>query len=287
LLHICRSYGTFKEFLIYRFLFIFHSCNCNRLKLQRIQRIEEYLKKAGSASLDDLCQQFGLSKNTIRRYLNELEARSVVKKVYGGVVLNGKESPIPLAQRQLTMHAEKAAIARKAAEFVKDGDIIIIDAGSTTAQIVEHLKDRANITIITNSIPVINAALGYDQLHVIVTGGDLLRPTNSFVGWDAIAMLKKFNAKTVFLAATGVSLAKGITNSSTIETAIKKTMIEVSAQVILLVDHTKFDTVSLVTFAELKDLDTLITDTPPPPEYSAYCAEHGVNIMVAEETSRN
>lgn len=257
------------------------------LKLHRIQRIEDYLKKAGSASVDDLCQQFDLSKNTIRRYLNELEARAVVKKVYGGVVLNGKEAPIPLAERQLTMHAEKMTIARKAAEFVHDGDIIVIDAGSTTAQLVEFLKDKSNITIITNSVPVINAALGDDHLHVIVTGGDLLRPTNSFVGGDAIAMLKKFNANTVFLAATGVSLTKGITNSSTIETAIKKTMIEVSAQVILLVDHTKFDTVSLVTFAELKEIDRLITDTPPQPEYLAYCAEHGVSITVAEEDHQN
>jgi len=253
------------------------------LKLQRIQKIEEYVKKHGSASLDDLCKQFDVSKNTIRRYINELEERRIVEKVYGGVVLNNEEAPIPLSQRQLTMQAEKAAIAEKAAEFVKDGDIIVIDAGTTTVRVVEHLKNKSNITIITNSIPVINATLAYEQFHVIVTGGDLLRPTNSFVGQEAVCILKNLNANTLFIAATGISLSKGITNSSTIETEIKRAMIDVSEQIILLVDHTKFDTVSLVTFADLKDIDVLITDQAPPSEYFQYCAEHDVEIIVTNK----
>lgn len=251
------------------------------MKLQRIQKIEEYVKKYGSASLDDLCRQFDVSKNTVRRYIHELEARRIVKKVYGGVILNNAEAPIPLSQRQLTMQAEKAAIAEKAAEFVNDGEIIFIDAGSTTVRTVDHLKNTHNVTIITNSVPVLNAALVYEQLHLIVTGGDLLRPTNSFVGQNAVAMLRKLNANTLFLAATGVSLSKGITNSSTIETEIKKVMIEVSEQVILLVDHTKFDTVSLVTFADFKDIDVVITDQAPPSAYFQYCAAHDVEVIVA------
>jgi DeoR family myo-inositol catabolism operon transcriptional repressor len=255
------------------------------VKLQRIQKIEEYVKKHGSASLDDLCERFDVSKNTIRRYINELEERRIVKKVYGGVILNNEEAPIPLSQRQLTMQAEKAAIAEKAAEFVNNGEIIVIDAGSTTVRIVEHLNNTHNVTIITNSIPVINAALTHEQLHIIVTGGDLLRPTDSFVGQNAVSMLRKLNANTLFLAATGVSLNKGITNSSTIETEIKKAMIEVSEQVILLVDHTKFDTISLVTFSDLKDIDMLITDQAPPSEYFQYCAKYDVKIVVANQSS--
>ena len=255
------------------------------MKLQRIQKIEEYVKKHGSASLDDLCERFDVSKNTIRRYINELEERRIVKKVYGGVILNNKEASIPLSQRQLTKQAEKAAIAEKASEFVDDGDIIVIDAGSTTVRVVGHLKNKRNITIITNSIPVINATLTYEQFHVIVTGGDLLRPTNSFVGQNAVSMLRKLNANTLFLAATGVSLSKGITNSSTIETEIKKAMIEVSEQVILLVDNTKFDTVSLITFSDLKDIDVLITDQAPPPNYLQYCASHNVEVIVANQSS--
>lgn len=251
------------------------------MKLHRIQQIEEYVKHHGSVSLDDLCQRFQVSKNTIRRDIQDLEGRQIVKKVYGGVVVNKPESPIPLSQRQMTMQPEKTRIARKAAEFVNDGDILLIDAGSTTAHLIEHVTDRRDLTIITNSIPVLSAALAYDQVHVLVTGGDLLRSTNSLIGPDAAAMLNNLNAHTAFLAATSVSLEKGVTNSTTFEVEIKKTMMAVSAQRILLVDHTKFDTVSLVTFAELRELDVLITDAAPPAPYFDYCAAHDVEIVVA------
>ena len=253
------------------------------LKLQRIGKIEEYIKEHGSVSLDDLCKHFSVSKNTIRRDINELEARQIVRKVYGGVVLNDEESPIPLSQRQMTMKTEKTIIAEKAAKFVNDGDVIIIDAGSTTVHMVDYLRNKHNITIITNSVPVLNATFAYDQIHVIATGGDLLRSTNSLVGSEAISTLKKFNANTVFLAATSISLAKGITNSSIFESELKRTMIGVSERVVLLVDHTKFDAVSLVTFAELQDIDVLVTDEAPSSKYFQYCQEHDVEVVVANQ----
>ncbi|MCP4396472.1 MAG: DeoR/GlpR transcriptional regulator [bacterium] len=252
------------------------------MKLQRIQKIEEYIRQHKSVSLDDLCRHFDVSKNTIRRDVTELEARNIIEKVYGGVILNHEEIPIPLQQRQMSMRNEKLAIAARAAEFVRDDDIIILDAGSSTIHIVEHLKQKQHVTIITNSILAVNAALPYDNLHVIVTGGDLLRSTNSLVGQEVVEMLRKFNANTVFLAATSLSIEKGLTNSLTIETGVKKTMMQVSEQVILLMDHTKFDTVSLVKFAELKEADIIITDQTPPQKYVDYCAEHAVQTIIAE-----
>lgn len=254
------------------------------MKLQRIREIQEHLKKHGAVSLDDLCQRFAVSKNTIRRDINELEARQIIRKVYGGVVLNDEETTIPsIAQREITMHAEKVRIAKKAAEFVNDGDIVVIDSGSTVVHTIEHLTGKQYLTLITNSVPALNATLAYDQFHVIATGGDLYHPTDSFIGLDAIAMLKKLNANTLFLAATGISLTKGVTNSSTIESEIKKAMIQVSEQIILLVDHTKFDVVSLMTFAELNDIDILVTDMLPPQEYCQYFETHNVKLVIADE----
>jgi DeoR family myo-inositol catabolism operon transcriptional repressor len=255
------------------------------VKLRRRQQIEEYVKTHGSASLDELCQHFDVSKNTIRRDMNELETRGLVKKVYGGVVWNHNETTLipSIAQREVTMQEAKSKIARKAAEWVHDHDIIILDSGTTVVQMVEHLITRQNLTIITNSVPVLDATSAYEQFHVIVTGGDLYHPTASFVGMEAISWLKRLNARTVFLAATGISLIKGITNYSTIEAEMKKAMMEISERIILLVDHTKFDVVSLMTFADLKDIDVVITDTPPPENYRVYCAEHAVEIVVANQ----
>ncbi len=229
-----------------------------------------------------LCRQFDVSKNTIRRDIQELESRQIIKKVYGGVIMNDDKLPIPsISQRQVRMPGEKAQIGQKAAEFVHDGDVIIIDSGTTTVHVIEHLQHKHNITIITNSLPALNAAALDQQLHVIVTGGDLLHSTNSLVGPEAIAMLKKLNANRLFLAVPGISLTKSITTHSRIEAEIKKTMMEVSEQVYLLADHSKFDTVSLATFAALKDIDVIITDQAPPPAYCDYCTKQQVQIVVA------
>ena len=262
-------------------------CDDNALKLQRIQQIEAYLRQHGSVRLDDLCQQFDVSKNTIRRDIEDLEARQIIKKVYGGVVLNDEAAPIPLSKRQLTMNAEKALIAAAAVNFVQDGDIIVLDAGSTTMRVMEALYGKRGVTVITNSVPVIAAASGQDHLHVIVTGGDVLRSTNSLVGQDAIAMLKKLNAHTAFIAATSVSLEKGVTNSSLIETDVKKAMMEISERRILLIDHTKFNTVSLVKFAEISDFHIIVTDTAPPQDYADYCRERGVTLIAADAETSN
>lgn len=254
------------------------------MKLQRIQQIEEYLKIHGSASLDELCRHFDVSKNTIRRDLNILEEQDAVKKVYGGVVWNEGNINIPsIAQREITMQEPKSRIACKAAELVGDNDIIILDSGTTVVQMIKHLTNRQNLTIITNSIPVIDVALTCQQFHMIVTGGDLYHPTASFVGIEAMSWLKRLNAGTLFLAVTGISLTKGITNYSTIEAEMKKVMMEVSERVVLLADHSKFDVVSLMKFADLKDIDVLITDAAPPSEYVGYCAEHQVQIRVASD----
>lgn len=254
------------------------------VKLQRIQQIEGYLKREGSATLDELCRHFDVSKNTIRRDLRGLEERGVVKKVYGGVVWNEENVIIPsIAQREITMHEAKARIARKAAEQVRDNDIIVLDSGTTVVQMIQHLTDRQNLTIITNSVPAVNAALAYPQFHVIVTGGDLYHPTASFVGIEAMSWLKRLNAGTLFLAVTGISLTKGITNYSTIEAEMKKVMMEISERVVVLADHAKFDVVSLMRFAELRDVDALITDSAPPEAYSRYCGDHNVEMLIAEE----
>jgi len=253
------------------------------VKLQRIQQIEEYLKTRGSASLDELCRHFDVSKNTIRRDLHVLEGQGVVKKVYGGVIWNAESSIIPsIAQREITMQEAKSGIAGRAAELVTDNDIIILDSGTTVVQMIEHLTDRQNLTIITNSVPAVNVALAYPQFHVIITGGDLYHPTASFVGFEAMSWLKRLNAGTVFLAATGISLTKGITNYSTIEAEMKKVMMEISERVVLLADHSKFDVVSLMKFADLSDVDMLVTDRSPEREYLTYCAEQHIDVVVTE-----
>ena len=195
------------------------------LKENRIQELKNYIMANERASLDDLCTLFNVSKNTMRRDINELEKQAIIKKVYGGIVLNDKKTTEPFESREEKNITSKQIIAKLASQFVQDGDIIYIDSGTTTMHMIPHLAEIRNLTIITNNLNVIMGSLPYPNLNVLCTGGVLFRTTNSFVDMDAVNSLKKFNISKAFMASTGISITKGITNSSSFEYDIKRYMV--------------------------------------------------------------
>ncbi len=252
------------------------------VKHRRLKEIESFLMQRESASLDELCASFGVSKVTIRRDLSELEGLGIVKKVYGGVVLSSKaENLVPFFTRQEDREEQKGAIGRQAARLVEEGDIVLIDAGSTTASMVRFLNPDSRITIVTNSLSVMNEVAAVRNFRLIAIGGEYLHETNSMVGIEAIEAVGKLNAQKAFLGASGISLGKGITNSSSIEAEIKRAIISVSSRRILLADSSKFDRVSLVTFAELPQIDVLVSDEQPPAAYCEAIRKAGVELIVA------
>lgn len=250
--------------------------------IQRHEKLIDYIREKGSASLDELCEVFDVSKNTIRRDINELELKGLIDKVYGGVVALDSENVVPISFRKNEASTEKEKIGKAAAKLVNDGDVIIIDSGSTTVHMVKYLKNKKNVTIITNGIDVVNEAHTYGNLNMILTGGNLLRETNSLVGIDSIKIIKSLNAKTVFMAATGISIIKGLTNSSMIEAEIKRAMKKSAESMVVLADITKFGVVSLVTFAELYDADYIITDNNIDDEFVNYFIKNNIKLIIAE-----
>lgn len=250
------------------------------MKEQRIQEIEKYLLQYGTASLDALCSFFNVSKNTIRRDIAELDAKGVIKKVYGGIVLNGRarENTIPFNQREIKNMEAKRRIGLLAREHIHDGDIIFLDSGTTTLQLVPHITGKS-ITLITNNLNAINGCLNHPNINVIATGGKLYPKTNSFIGEQAKKSLKQFNIAKAFMAATGISIERGCTNSSSLETEIKQTVIERSESIYVLADHTKYDVVSLMTYSRLEDIDFFVTDRQPPERFAAFFKRNGVEAV--------
>lgn len=251
------------------------------MKAQRIEDLLIYIKQNKTVELDHLCQVFDVSKNTIRRDIDLLHKEGKIEKVYGGVIYIDHTNLIPFTQRNQVLGVEKRRIGSAAANLVNDGDIIFIDAGSTAAHMLPFLSEKKNLTIITNSLTVLNEALPMVNTRVISTGGDLLRDTNSFTGIEAIRFLSNYNIHKAFVAASGVSVDNGLTNSSSIEAEIKKAVLNVSGEITLLSDHTKFGNTSLVTFAHLKDVSTIVTDTPLSQAFEDFCQKHQINIITA------
>lgn len=250
--------------------------------IKRRSSIIEYLRLQRSATLEELCNRFSVSINTIRRDIDELEQDGFLRKVYGGVVLDEKKQVIPLNVRAKAFLEEKARIGQAASRLVKDNDVIIIDSGSTTYHIIKCLKDK-NVTVITNSVNVLDEAMPYSNIKLILAGGTLEREINSFIGKEVVDTLNKFNANISFIAATGISISKGITNSSIFEADIKRAIIDSSAKRVLLVDHTKFDLVSLVSFAGFEDIDIIITDKPVSEHYREYFEKNNIELIVIDE----
>lgn len=250
------------------------------LKSKRIKEIQEYVAKHEAVSLDELVEVFDVSKNTIRRDIQPLVESGEIKKVYGGVSINNS-SLVSFSDRKQQNQKTKELIAKSAAEFVDEGDIIFIDSGTTTMEMFEFIKNK-EITIITNNLIFIINSLPYDNLNIISIGGSLERKTNSFTNFSENNLLKTFNINKAFMASTGVSILNGVTNASPLESELKKIAVQRSFEVFLLVDHDKFNKYGLITYCDLNEIDYLITDEIPNVHFQEYAEENNIQIIFAK-----
>ena len=138
------------------------------MKIKRIEQEEAYIQKAQNVTIEELCEKFGVSKNTIRRDLIELEKKGSIVKNYGGVsstIQNYDVGMLPFNTRGHLMLEEKKRIAERAAEFINDGDYIFVDSGSTVCNLVDYIKNL-NVTVLTNNLDFIIRALQYPNYHI-------------------------------------------------------------------------------------------------------------------------
>ncbi|CAH0346504.1 DeoR/GlpR family DNA-binding transcription regulator [Bacillus sp. CECT 9360] len=254
------------------------------IKTKRIKQIQDYIFEHQTVSLDELVNIFDVSKNTIRRDVQELVELGEIKKVYGGVAVNDTAHAAleSFNDRKTRNQRSKEQIAKLAASFIEDEDVIFIDSGTTTLELIEYIK-ALHLTIITNNLNFIINSLPYENLNVISIGGVLDRKTNSFVSIKKYDLLKSYNINKAFMASTGITLANGVTNASPLESEIKQTVVERSSKVFLLVDHDKFDQYGLMTYCSLDEIDYLITDKLPDEEYQEYTKKKGIQLAIAEE----
>ena len=252
------------------------------MRSKRIDLVENYIINHKTVSIDKLCEVFDVSKNTIRRDLSVLVEKETIKKVYGGVTVNENKELVSFEERNVKNSNAKLAICKAAAEFIEDGDSIFLDSGTTTVNIIDFLKDKKDITIFTNNVTAICKAMHNNNLNIICLSGILNRKTQSFTGLNSTDILKNYNINKCFMACTGISLKRGVTNSTKEEFQIKKTAITRSAECFLLADQSKFDHVSLMTFCDIDNLDYIITDSEPDHAYVEYFNNNNVNLKISE-----
>ena len=248
------------------------------MREERLAKMEAYIRHQKSVSLDTLCEVFGISKNTVRRDIADIVSRTDIRKIYGGVSIPYNKIPPPFEERLSLNLPAKEQIGQLAASLVEDGDIIYVDSGTTTCHIIDFLQDRRNVTVLTHSLDVINRAVSNPELNIISLSGALNRKTLSFTGQSTIDVLQSFNISKAFMAANGITLQNGATQSTSIEFAIKKSVVERSHSVYLMVESRKFGAVSLFTYCPLDRIDVIITEEAPPDDFSDAYHELGGHI---------
>ena len=252
------------------------------MRSKRISDIEDYIYENKTVTLDQLCRVFDVSKNTIRRDLKEIILDGNFKKIYGGVTVKDNKDLLPFSERNINNLDAKKKIAAKAAELVEDSDVIFIDSGTTTIHMIDYIKDKKNLTIITNNLEVMIRVIPYENIKLISLSGELDRNTLSFTGDTASLVLKSYNISKAFMASAGVSVDGGVTNSSTKEYDIKGTAVKRSNKVYLLTSTDKFNGVAIMTYCTLDKLSGIICDGKPSQDIKEYMDEHEMELYIAE-----
>lgn len=229
------------------------------MKEQRYELIKKYIIKKNHVSLKELECEFNVSMNTIRRDVNKILEDARFEKVYGGISLR-KETLINFSDRNIENKEAKKKIAQTAATFIKSGDLIFIDSGTTTKYILDYLDKDINISIITNSLDIVIKSEKFENVSIYLIGHIFKKSTRSFVGISTGELTKNYNIDKAFMASTAVSIANGLMNSDIMEYEIKKEAFEKANKTYLLADKFKFDKSTILTYAKIEDVNYLITD---------------------------
>ncbi len=249
------------------------------LAIERRNKILALLQKESRVVVSDLSKIFHVTEETIRRDLEKLEKDGFAKKAYGGAIINESvNSDLPFTVRKTANVVSKQAIADIISSIVEDGDHIMMDASSTAVYIAKQLKNKKNLTIITNSVEILLELSDIAGWKILSTGGMMKEGALSLVGNQAERMLSNYHVDKAIISCKGLDIEKGITDSNDMEAEIKRIMIDSAKLKILAADQSKFDRISFTTICDLSDVDVIVTDEEPDEKWNTALSPMDVEI---------
>jgi DeoR/GlpR family transcriptional regulator of sugar metabolism len=186
----------------------------------------------------------------------------------------------PVQQRKFQFFEEKDAIGRQAASLVQENQIVVLDSGSTTWCVSRYLKETPGLMVVTNGINIAEEFSQTEDTSIFVLGGKLVKKSMSVVGPQTVDELHKYSANYAFLGTSGITIGKGFTSSDLFEAEVKRAMIKVGKQIVILADHSKFERQALVSFSGFQEVDILITSDLADGEILEKIEKTGVQVIV-------
>jgi len=250
---------------------------------ERRRRICELLRAEGRVTVEALATRFGTSQVTIRADLSALESAGTLIRTHGGALLPAvEEADEPLGVKQLQHHAQKVRIAQAAVALIRDGETLILDSGTTTAEIARALR-KANlksINVITNALNVAALLMDAEAVRLIVPGGILRRESNSLTGPMAEAALANLQADRLYLGADGLDPEIGVMTPHLQEAELNAKMIRIARQVVVVADSSKLIRRNISLIAKVEQIHMLITDSAAPEAAVEEFRRRGVEVQL-------
>ena len=252
------------------------------LAVERRHKIVIQIQEEKKVLVQELAVKFSVTEETIRRDLEKLEDQGILKRTYGGAIVNeGTNVDMPLDMREVINKEGKVNIAERVEEEIKDGDTIMLDSSSTAYYVAKCLrKSNKRVTLITNSLKVITDLQDYKNINLILAGGVFRESSKSFTGKWTQSIIKNYYVNKAIICCKGIDVERGVMDSNEEEAEVKKVMVNSASKVILVVDSIKFDKSSFVNIVQFKDIDYIYTDKDVNDKWKKVLKNNKIELIV-------
>lgn len=250
------------------------------LAIERRREILARLTANGKVIVSELAKDFEVTEETIRRDLDKLDKEGLASKTYGGAVSKLNASvDLPYNIREGVNVVQKQQIAQRIADLIEDGQRVMIDSSSTALYAIKKIKEKSNLTIITNSVKVLLELADKPDWTVLSTGGILKKNALALMGSSAEKMINSYHVDIAICSCKGLDMELGVTDSNENDSLIKQAMFHSAEKRILALDSEKFDKKSFVKVCDFSDVDLIVTDTAPAEKWIGFCEEKNINLV--------
>jgi DeoR family transcriptional regulator, fructose operon transcriptional repressor len=253
-----------------------------RLQHDRQHEIYMLVLQQGSVDVADLARRYGVTTETIRRDLSDMQSRQLLRRVHGGAILVERVNHEPMIEARDMLNAEeKLGIATMAVEEVPERGSVIIDSGTTGQRLAEVFPVDRDVHVVTNSLLTALTLSRRGLRDLTVLGGSVRTNRHAMVDHTTCTELQHMAIDVLFVSCDGLSFQHGLTTPYREEHTLKRAMIECARRVVALVDQSKFGNVQMFSFATFDELDVLVTDTRVDPEAVDILTSHGISVVRA------
>lgn len=255
------------------------------LAVTRHEIIKELLLEKKTIQVSEVSKLLEVSEETVRRDFSEMEKHGLLKKIHGGAVLTNRvQSYVDNTTLKRIFRENKEIMAKRAKFLINDGDSIFLDSTTTSLQLSEVVIDR-NVTIITNSVDIMNYLSNFDNIHLVGIGGEYYSQNRCFIGKDAMEIIGNYHIDKAFISPKSLDMEWGVTHVNQNSVAFLQMVLKRSKYKILVVDHSKFNKVSLLKLGDFRSIDYLITDKELSEEWQDFLEDEQI-VYVDDDNPR-